>query len=129
MHARIQASLEMMVHLFLSKPHRIGVVESIVASLWTLHHTPKGTQLGVQGVGLTAEQITDMIWQAQEHFEPCIPEAEQQQKRALEMHVTDVLEVLAGLGCVHKHDGSQGCVAELEQVQLNHHRWRCFASG
>jgi hypothetical protein len=79
-------------------------------------------RLRLQGTGLTAEQITEMIWQAQEHFEPCIPEAEQQQKRALEMHVMDILEVLAGMGCVHKNDGPQGYV-------LEHNRCCCYTDG
>jgi hypothetical protein len=73
----------------------------------------------VQGTGLTAEQMTDMIWQAQDDFKPCIAEAEQQQKRALERHVTDVLMVLSGLGCVHKGVDPHGCATDTAYVPMH----------
>ena len=54
----------------------------------------------MQGLAQTAQELADSVWNAQEGYEPGLLEAEQQQRRALVQHVTDVLVILSGLGYV-----------------------------
>lgn len=50
---------------------------------------------------MSSQAYADLIWESQRDYEPGMPEAEQQQRRALADHTHDVLMVLSGLGYVH----------------------------
>jgi hypothetical protein len=63
----------------------------------------------LQGAPLTAQELADAIWRAQEGYEPGMREAEAQQRRALAAHAADILVVLAGLGYVELRPRPHRC--------------------